>query len=168
MSVKVILLFIICSCSMVKTPEQKISKDNEFSQGEVLIANQLLTKIYDGEMATLECVPDREESGLLLRTINPRMDMIQDDLEALLDDPKEINKLIDSCEKDCSCGLVDELIREHLVTLDKKQKAKLEAKRKEKDLKTCLNYAKETFCTSELFKVLNKEKVDFTYEEDAP
>ena len=168
MSVKIILLFILSSCSLVKAPSSQMVAPADFSQGEVLMAGQLLTKIFDGEMAPLDCVPDRDEAGLLLRTINPRMELVQDDFEAMLDEPKSINKLINSCDKDCSCGLMDDLIREHLVNLDKKQRANLEAKKKEKDQNSCLNFAKETFCSSELFKALNKEKADFSYEEDSP
>lgn len=140
----------------------------EFSRGEVILVTQLLTKIYDQEMATIECIPDLEEAALLLRTINPRMEIVQDDLEAMLDDETQIKTLIDYCQQDCTCSFIDELFRENLVTLSKGQRANLDRLKKQKDQNACLNYAKETFCESELNKELTKEKADFSYDESPP
>jgi hypothetical protein len=140
----------------------------EFARGEVILGTQLLTKIFDQEMAPLKCVPDADEASLLLRTINPRMEVIQDDLEAMLDDQNEIKTLVDTCDQNCTCSYIDDLLREHLVVLDKTLRSSLDKKKKQKDLNACLSYVKETFCQGELYQELNKEKVDFTFEEEAP
>jgi len=54
------------------------------------------------------------------------------------------------------------------VTLPNNLRITLDKKKKQKDLNACLNYVKETFCSSELFQELNKEKADFSYEEESP
>lgn len=165
MPAKVILLMLLLgACSMVEKPSSPYVP-KEFSQGEVVLATQLLTKIFDQEMAPLTCVPDTDEASLLLRTIHPRMELIQDDLEAMLDEEKHVQELITSCEKNCTCHYLDDLLREHLVVLNKGLRSELEKKKKQKDLNSCLNYIKETFCESELYHELNKEKSDFSYEE---
>lgn len=164
MPAKIILLLILCSCTMIKKSEIPY-EPKEFSRGEIILGTQLLTKIFDREMAPLACVPDVDEASLLLRTIHPRMEMIQDDLEAILDDESKVKELIGSCDQNCTCQYLDELLREHLVVLDKGMRADLEKKKKQKDLNSCLNYSKETFCQSELYKALNVEKADFSYEE---
>ena len=161
---KIILLLILASCSMVEKP-QAPQVPKEFSRGEIILGTQLLTKIFDQEMAPIKCVPDIDEASLLLRTIHPRMEMVQDDLEAMLDDQTQVDELINNCEKNCTCHYLDELFREHLVVLDKKSRGTLDNKRKQKDLNSCLNYIKETFCEGELYKELNKEKADFSFEE---
>ena len=144
MPFKLVLLLLICSCSMLEAPA-KPAQQKEFSQGEVILGTQLLTKIYDQEMAPISCVPDLEEASLLLRTINPRMEAVQDNIEAMLDSKDDVRELIENC---------DENLR---VTLNKKKK--------QKDLNSCLNYVKATFCTGELFKELSHEKVEFSYDE---
>ena len=162
-----ICMFFLVSCSTITAPPNpNTSKD--FSQGEVILATQLLTKIFDQEMASLQCVPDSDEAALLLRTINPRMEVIQDDLEASLDDPEKVKKMIDSCDKNCTCDFIDDLLKEHLVVLDKGLRSSLDKREKQKDLKACLNFARETFCTGDLFKQLEIEKVDFSFEEESP
>ena len=168
MIAKLALSLLLGSCAMIKTPS-KPHAPKEFSRGEIILANQLLTKIFDQEMAPLKCVPDIDEASLLLRTINPRREVVQDDLEALLDNREELKNLIEKCDQNCTCSFVDELLREHLVVLDKKLRATLEKNMKLKDLASCLNYAQSTFCGSELFQELNREKVDFSYvDEEAP
>lgn len=166
MKVKLFLLLIITSCSSVQTP-QKPHAPKEFSRGEIILGSQLLNKIFDQEMAPLKCVPDIDEASLLLRTINPRMEIVQDDLEALLDNTEEVKRLITTCDQNCTCSFVDDLLREHLVVLDKKMRAELDKKKQQKDLASCLNYAQETFCGSDLYKELNLEKADFSFEEEA-
>jgi len=37
------------------------------------------------------------------------MEVVQDDMEAMLDDPKEIAELIKTCDLNCTCGYVDDL-----------------------------------------------------------
>jgi hypothetical protein len=167
-----ILLLIVSSCATSKkeTPEsaktQVIPQPKEFARGELILGTQLLTKIFDQEMAPLECVPDTDEASLLLRTIRPRMEIVQDDLEALLDDPKEVSDLIKNCNQNCTCGFMDELFREHLVNLTKAQQKDINAKKNDKELNKCLNFVQATFCQSELYKTLNAEKSEFSFEEE--
>jgi hypothetical protein len=170
---KLILLFFIISCS--HTPEQKSPPkaeptvtpkitSREFSPGELILGTELLTKIFDGEMGPLKCIPNTNEAELLLRTIRPRMEVVQDDMDAMMDNPTEVNNLIKNCDKNCTCGFVDELVREHLVNLTKAQRTSLNAKKSEKELNRCMNYVQTTFCNSELYKTLNLEKSEFTFE----
>ncbi len=166
MPLKVLFLLTLISCSSIEAPPRP-QASKEFSRGEVILATQLLTKIYDQEMAPIKCVPDLDEAALLLRTITPRMEVVQDDLEAMLDDDSEVKNLVETCDQNCTCTFIDELFREHLVNLDKKIRATMDKKKKQKDLNSCLNYVRETFCESELFKEMNLEKVDFSYREDS-
>lgn len=165
-----ILIFMITACStapkpaVVTTPAEK-PQPKEFSRGELILGTELLTKIFDQEMAPLECVPTVDEASLLLRTIHPRMDIVQDDMEAMLDDPKEVADLIKTCDQNCTCGYVDELLREHLVNLTKAQRAMMNKKKNEKALNKCLNFVQSTFCQGELYKTLESEKADFSFEE---
>lgn len=165
MIIKFAILVFLGSCSMVQKPE-KPHVPKEFSRGEIILTNQLLTKIFDQEMAPLKCVPDIDEASLFLRTINPRREVIQDDLEAMLDNENEVKALIEECDQNCSCSYIDELLREHLVTLKKETRELLQKNMKKKDLASCLNYARETFCESELFKELDREKADFSYTDE--
>lgn len=159
-----VLIFVV-SCSQLKEPS-KPHAPKEFSRGEVILGTQLLTKIFDQEMAPLACVPDADEASLLLRTIRPRMEVVEDDLEALLDSPQEVQGLIDTCNQNCTCGYVDDLLREHLVTLTKVQRKALDAKKTDKELNRCLSFVQTTFCQGELYRELNKEKEDFSFDED--
>lgn len=172
MFIHLFLALFIASCSSVKktetTPVETTRKEvtpKEFSRGELILATELLTKVFDEEMAPLACVPDTEEASLLLRTIRPRMEVVQDDLEAMLDNPKEIDDLIKNCKENCTCHYVDELLREHQVTLTKHQKKLMNAVKTEKEQGRCLSFIQETFCQSELFKTLDAEKSDFSFEE---
>lgn len=165
MSIKIALLLALSiACSQVETPK-KTHIPKEFSRGELIMGTQLLTKIFDGEMAPLSCIPDQDEASLLLRTIRPRMDVVQDDLESLLDNSSEVEALIKSCDQSCICPYVDDLLREHQVTLTKTQLKMLESKKTQKEVNRCLTYMQETFCKSELYQELNKEKEDFSFEE---
>ena len=163
----IILAFIFCSCSMLDTPP-KPNATKDFSRGEIILSTQLLNKIFDLEMAPISCIPDVDEASLLLRTINPRMEVVQDDLEAMLDNEAEIKALIEDCDQNCTCSFIDELLRENQVYLDKSTSEKLNTKHKQKDLNSCLNYVKETFCDSELFKELSNEKSNFSFDEESP
>jgi hypothetical protein len=157
-----------CSSTDKKTPVKTAAPNTrEFSRGEVILGTQLLTKIFDGEMGPLDCVPDNDEASLLLRTVRPRMEMVEDDMEALLDQEKEVQKLIDSCDQSCTCVYVDDLLREHLVTLSKAQRKMMTLKRNEKEVNRCMAYVQNTFCQSELYRALNAEKADFSFEEGA-
>lgn len=170
MIIHLFLALFLASCSSVKKTETapvEVKKETpkEFSRGELILAAELLTKIFDEEMAPLACVPDTDEASLLLRTIHPRMDVVQDDMEALLDNPKEIDELIKTCKENCTCHYVDELLREHQVTLTKNQKKLMNATKTEKEQGRCLSFIQETFCQSELYKTLEAEKADFSFEE---
>jgi hypothetical protein len=163
-----LILIILVACSSDKKNEAPSSSTaKEFSRGEVILGTELLTKIFDGEMGPLECVPDHDESSLLLRTIRPRMEMIEDDMEALLDQESEVQKLIETCDQSCTCLYVDDLLREHLVTLTKAQRKMLNQKRSEKEINRCMSFVQTTFCQSELYRALNAEKADFSFEEGA-
>lgn len=163
------LIFVISCSTDKKTPATKTAAPatREFSRGEVILGTQLLTKIFDREMGPIDCVPDNDEASLLLRTIRPRMEMVEDDMEALLDQENEVQKLIDSCDQSCTCVYVDDLLREHLVTLTKAQRKTLTLKRSEKEVNRCMAFVQNTFCQSELYRALNQEKADFSFEEGA-
>lgn len=162
------LIFIFaCSTEKKTSPKAQAVNTREFSRGEVILGTHLLTKIFDGEMGPLECVPDNDEASLLLRTIRPRMEMVEDDIEAVLDQGPEVQKLIDGCEQSCTCVYIDDLLREHLVTLTKVQRKNLTMKRSEKEINRCMAFVQSTFCQSELYKALNAEKSDFSFEEGA-
>ncbi len=172
---KILLALLITACS--SSPDKNLHKTNkaspsestptiakEFSRGELILGTELLTKIFDEEMSPIACVPSSNEAELLLRTIRPRMEIVQDDMEALMDHPQEVSKLIKSCDRNCTCGYVDELVREHLVNLTPLQRKTLNTKNSDKELNRCMNYVQTTFCGSELYKTLNKEKAEFTFE----
>lgn len=166
---QIVLALLVISCSS-KSPEKTVVKETpavqkEFSRGEIILATQVLTKIFDGEMAPLACVADHDEASLLLRTIRPRMEVVIDDIEALLDDPKEVSVLVNTCEKNCTCDYLDDLFKEHQVPLNKQQRKVFKSKTSEKESARCLNYGQETFCQSELYKALESEKADFSFEE---
>ncbi|HXH73622.1 MAG TPA: hypothetical protein VNJ08_01555 [Bacteriovoracaceae bacterium] len=168
MSIKIVLLLLVTvSCSQMKKLEtpHKAHAPKEFSRGELIMGTQLISRVFDGEMAPLSCIPTTDEASLLLRTIQPRMDIVQDDIESLLDDNKEVEELIKNCDQSCTCPFIDDLLREHLVILTKPQQKMLEKKRSQKEVNRCLTYMQETFCKSELYQELNKEKVDFSFEE---
>ncbi len=169
---KLTIILFVSSCSLLSPSQQEVNSTTaspqstkEFSRGELILGTELLAKIFDQEMAPLECVPDIDEASLLLRTIRPRMEVVEDDLQAMLDDPKEITTLIEQCEQNCTCEYIDELLREHQVKLDKKQQKAMLQKRSEKEINRCLNYVQSTFCKSDLFQTLDREKVDFSFEE---
>lgn len=166
MPTKLVLMLVLFSCSTLKeNPRPQVQKD--FARGEVILSAQLLTKIFDQEMAPLTCVPDLDEAELLLRTIHPHAEAVQDDIEAILDNESEIKPLIENCDKDCTCSYLDDILREHLVVLSKGLRSSLDKKKNIKDLNSCLNYARETFCSSELYQELNREKGEFKYDEES-
>lgn len=166
MPIKLILLLLfMVSCSHLEEPHNP-EVPKEFSASELILGTELLSKIFDMEMGTLSCVPNTEEASLLLRTIKPRMDVVQEDMEAMLEDPGAVNKLINNCDKSCICNYVDDLLRENLVSLSKEQQKVLEKKKSPEEVNRCMNYARSTFCESELYKELAKEKSDFSFEED--
>lgn len=164
-----ISLIFLAACSTEKKSrvEPVVQQQKEFSRGEVILATQLLTKIFDGEMGPIDCVPDTDEASLLLRTIRPRMEVVEDDMEALLDDASEVKNLINTCDQNCTCVYVDDLLREHLVSLSNKDRKMITDKRSEKEINRCMSFIQNTFCQSELYRALNTEKADFSFEEGA-
>ncbi len=179
---KLIILFLssLLACSNVSSQKAPVNENpnamptaatetveaKEYAPGEVILATQMLVKIFDKEMAYISCVPDAEEASLLLRTIRPRMEVVEDDLGAMLDDKLEIKKLVKNCDQNCSCGYLDDLLREHLVTLDKEDAEAMKKKKSKKEINRCLKYEQETFCQSDLYKSLEIEKSDFSFDEE--
>jgi hexokinase len=161
----ILLLTFIVSCSHLEEPHNP-EAPKEFSAAELILGTELLSKIFDMEMAPLSCVPDTEEASLLLRTIKPRMDVVQEDMEAMLEDQAAVGKLINNCNKNCTCTYVDDLLRENLVSLSKEQQNLLDQKKSPEEVNRCMNYTRSTFCESELYKELSQEKSDFSFEED--
>lgn len=165
---KLLFLIIVTSCSYFSfnpPVEEQPQMHQKFSSGEIILANELLNYIFDQQMAPIECVPNTDEAGLLLRTLRPRIELVQDDIEASLDDDKLVDKLVNTCHENCICHYVDDLLKEHQVVLTKEQTKSLNIKKSQKELSRCLNYAQSTFCQSELYKELNQEKKDFSFEE---
>jgi hypothetical protein len=60
-----------------------------------------------------------------------------------------------------------ELLKEHLVELTRGQKKALANAWSEKEVNRCMSFQLSTFCQSELYQELQKEKADFTYGEGA-
>jgi hypothetical protein len=83
----------------------------------------------------------------------------------MLDSKNEVRTLIESCDQNCTCSYIDDILKEHVVFLDADLRVTLNKKKKQKDLNSCLNYVKETFCSGELFKELSHEKSEFSYDE---
>lgn len=163
-----LILFILAGCSTEKKSQSTAAPSSkEFARGEVILATQMLTRIFDGEMGFLECVPDHDEASLLLRTIRPRMEVVEDDIEALLDQEAEVKKLVENCEQSCTCSYVDDLLREHLVSLPRNLRKSLTKKNSEKETNRCMSFGQSTFCQSELYRALAAEKADFSFEEGA-
>lgn len=162
-----LLLMAACSTERKSRVATPVPQQKEFSRGEVILATQLLTKIFDQEMGPLDCIPDTDEASLLLRTIRPRMEVVEDDIEAMFDDASEVNNLIQTCDQNCTCVYIDDLLREHLVTLSKEQRKTLTLKRSDKEINRCMSFVQNTFCNSELYRALNSEKADFSFEEGA-
>lgn len=160
---KIISLLLIISCS---TPSNRASDRDalkDFSPRELITSSRLLTKIYDEEMKPLECVPDTDSAQLLLRTLRPRLEVVIDDIEVALDKNEEVASLVNNCQSDCTCEFIDDIFREHQITLSQTQSKKLQQGIRANE-KTCLSARAKIFCTSPLFQELEKEKVDFSFE----
>lgn len=168
---KIILLSIIflSSCSTLKDngPKSEVNTNpsREFKSSEVILTQTYLEKIYEKQTSLPTCIEDTEDAGLLLRTLGPRLEIAQDDFEAILDKDSDINQVIKTCELDCTCHYFDELLREHQVTLSKESKKILESKKSGKEKKRCLESIQKDFCNSEIYKTLNLEKSDFSFDE---
>ena len=161
---KTLFIFTFISCSQL-TPPQNPSHPKDFQAGDIVNANQLLTEIFEQEIPPIDCVPTIDEASLLLRTLSPRMELVQDDFEALLDDESKVAGLIQECELNCTCGFIEDLFREHMVPLDKKLKRILDDKIRKDKNQACMTQVKAKFCLSDLYRTINLEKEDFTYQE---
>jgi hypothetical protein len=159
-----LLILFFSACSQLKR-EEVIATPKKFSSAEIIMGSQLLTKIFDQEMAPISCVPDTEEASLLIRTIQPKMELALDEFESNLDDDNKIDELIKNCEQKCLCLFLDDLFREHEIELSKNQIKKFAQKKTQKENQRCLQYMQDTFCQSELYQELNLEKKDFSFEE---
>jgi hypothetical protein len=164
MVLKILSIFTLISCSVL-TPPQNPSLSKDFQSGEVINSHQLLTKIFDRELPPIDCVPNIDEASLLLRTLSPRMELVQDDLEASLDDENKVAELLKECDLNCTCSFIDDLLREHMVPLDEKLKRLLVDKIKSNKNQACMTQLKEKFCQGDLYHTINQEKEDFTYQE---
>ncbi len=161
---KIISFLFILSCSF--TNDHRASRDDapkDFSPRELITSAQMLTKIYDEQMPPLSCVPDTDSAELLLRTLRPRLEVVIDDIEATLDQDHEVNSLVKNCQNDCTCEFIDEIFREHQLTLTKSQTTTLSKGIKANE-GVCLVGRAKSFCESVLFKELDKEKGDFSFE----
>jgi len=164
MPIKELLLLFLISCSQIKREETHVAS-KKFSSPEIIMGSQLLTKIFDQEMAPISCVPDTDEASLLLRTIQPKMELALDEFESTLDDDKKIDEMIKTCEQKCLCLFLDDLFREHEIQLSKVQTKLFAQKKTQKENQRCLQYMQDTFCSGELYQELNLEKKDFSFEE---
>lgn len=161
---KIISFVLLMACSSVKGPQPPRPEGHlDFSPRELITSTQLLTKIYDGEMAPLSCVPDSSSAELLIRTLRPRLEVVIDDIEAILDQENEVISLVNNCQTDCTCEFVDEIFREHQVTLSKAHTLILQ-KGVVANEGVCLKARAKIFCEGPLFKELDKEKSDFSFE----
>lgn len=161
---KLITFFLILSCSTTK--DYRASREDapkDFSPRELITSAQMLTKIYDEQMPPLSCVSDTDSAELLLRTLRPRLEVVVDDIEVVLDQDHEVSSLINNCQNDCTCEFIDEIFREHQLTLSKRQ-VKTLSKGIKANEGTCLKARAENFCNSVLFEELDKEKEDFSFE----
>lgn len=94
------LLVCISSCSGVK---KEPSSSVNFADSDIILAHDLLDKIYSKELPPIECISDSEEASLYQRALGPVFERIQDEFEATLADEKKLQTLLNQCEKDCTC-----------------------------------------------------------------
>jgi hypothetical protein len=132
---------------------------------QVIQSNTLLTKIYEGEIKPLGCIEDKEEAELFLRTLASRFDIVSDDYQSRLDDQDEIKKLINNCESNCTCDFLEELLKENEIDLTPAQSAQFKKIKFKKMTEACTAQIEESFCQSQLFRELEKEKDLFKYDE---
>jgi len=148
--------------------KKPINQEQALTSAEIILANQLLEKIYSQESPLLECIDDVEDASLLQRTLNPLLETAQDEFEASLDDDSSLNRLVTNCDVDCTCSYLNDLIKEHQVILQKETSKALLKKMKSKNMFECTKKFSENFCKSKLFEKLDQEKNQFTYEEENP
>lgn len=165
---KLLMTLFFVACAQIKTPPSAPVPPKNFPSADVIQATQLLTRIFDGEIKGIRCVPSAEEASLLLRTLRPRMEVVEDDLQAHLDHPSTIQQLLVSCQQQCTCQYVDELIRENNIVLSKKERGQLNTRISDKENKRCSTAFMQTFCQGELFQTLDNEKAEFTYDDSSP
>jgi hypothetical protein len=145
--------------------QKPINKGQASTSAEIILANQLLERIYSQESSPLECIADIDDASLLQRTLSPLLETAQDEFEASLDNDSTLNQLVTNCELECTCLYLNDLIKEHQVILQKETNKILLKKLKSKKTLECTKEFSENFCKSKLFEKLNQEKNQFTYEE---
>ena len=138
--------------------------DNYDNRIEIILANNLLTNVFEGKLKTNECIEDTEDSELLLKTLQSRFEEVTDSYQAKLDNDSEIENLIKNCEVDCSCHFLQDLFKENEIQLNKKLSSELKKQLNGDKFKTCTEKHRREFCQSELFKKLDQEKESFKFD----
>lgn len=161
---KIISLIVLLSCTTQSSQRASYpDAPKDFSPRELITTSQMLTKIYDELIPPLSCVVDSDSAELLLRTLRPRLEVVIDDIESTLDQSTEVASLINNCKNDCTCEFIDEIFREHQIVLSSSQRS-IVTKGIRANENVCLKQREEQFCQSALFKELDKEKSDFSFE----
>lgn len=160
---KIALLFLLVSCAH-KSPHSEGEDSPAFSKGEVILSTILLINIHDGLMPASTCVADRAEAELFLRVIRPRMDEVDLYLTKELDSPVGRKKLFSECLDNCTCGYLNNMLKDNKTPLGVEEKK--EWRKTIKEFKThreslCLGYIQQSFCQSALMNDLENEKEDF-------
>ena len=159
-SLLVILIF-IGSCASSNSRAPMASPPIEISTSETLHAHELLLSIMDGKSETLPCIEDPEEAAILLKTLDPEYEEILDSYQAKLDDDKEVQQLIQNCEKDCTCLFINSLLEENEIPIEKAVKKDLKLKMSGERHIACSQKMTNQFCESSLYKKIEKEKLEF-------
>jgi hypothetical protein len=162
-----LLLLFIMACTTQVSPTKKRdaqAESKEFSASEIIISHTLIEKIFDKQMPPLACIEDVSEAELFLRTLTPRMEMVEDEIMATFDEPKRVEEILKTCEKECTCSFIMDLLKENEVSLSKKIKNDLSPVKLEKQLNKCLSFYSTSFCQSEIYQQLEIEKDEFNYE----
>lgn len=160
---KIVLFIFIVSCSH-RTESPSKTETSHFSKGEIILSSMLLMNIHDGVMPPLDCVQDREEAELFLRTIRPRMDEVDIYLDQNLQTADGREKLLNECLDNCTCEYIVQMMRENQTDLSSNEKIaweKILKKYKNEREKQCLSYIQSSYCSSPLQIDLENEKDDF-------
>ncbi len=158
------LIFLISfmgSCSNLNTNSGMTTPPVKLNMTETLHARELLLNIMNRKNEPLPCVEDSEEAAILLKTLEPEYDEILDHYQAKLDDDKEIAKLIQACEDDCSCLFISSLLEENEIQIEKKVKKELKMKISGERFTNCTQKMTNLFCSSSIYKKMEHEKLEF-------
>ena len=158
-SLMCILLFISVSCTHQSRQAPTPSPLNEMQN--IILANELLTKIYEGVLSPNKCIVDKEEAELLLKTLGPKFEEVVDQYQAKLDDDTEIENFVKSCGATCTCHFIQELFTQNEIKISKKLNTEIKTQISGQVFKACLVNYQLNFCQSELYLNLEKEKESF-------